>query len=260
MKVNPNASAYNALRTVDNANSGLSKGIERLSSSIKTERTESVADSLAVSSAQRYQNRQQNAERSNAQDGVVATTIATTALNDTKDVLQKLRSIAESAGGAGNSAGDIEMLNKEIRDYTMGMDHGLRNISFQGKKLFGGSDEGQNSTGGKVGSNLNLGKLNAETLGIDKIDLTTQSSNEAMATIDSALEKVSDMLKNVSVQRESFTKALQASTNDGVSKIKDADMAKETAALVKNQMLKQADTAVLAQSNQTPQNVLSLLK
>lgn len=260
MEISTKTNPYDALKNISGTSAGMSKLVDRISSNLKESKVASNADTLTISNKLRSQSQQQASSVRNAEEGVATTQFATNALEETGAALQSMRKLAERSGAEGTTEDDKNDTMIQITALKNFMDFNLKSSNFNGRMLFDGSASSQNSAGSGTGINLNLGKITTETLGIDKIDVTKQSTKDTLSAIDSALEKISATLKNVSGQRDSFMKTLSASPGDSVSKIKDLDMAAETVALVKNQILQQSGTASLAQANQAPQNVLSLLR
>ena len=193
------------------------------------------------------------------------------ALNETHNILQRMRELAVQASNDTNVDEDREAIKAEIDALSEEIDRIANNTEFNTRVLF----DGQNAdpVQFQVGANkdqrieVTFGDMTAGTLGVDGI--TVDTSDNATASI----ETINDAIKSVSEERSklgavqnrlehTISNLDNASENltAAESRIRDVDMAKEMSNFSKNNILQQAAQAMLAQANQQPQNVLQLLR
>lgn len=286
MRINHNITALNAYRQLSINNTGVQKSLEKLSSGMRINRAGDDAAGLAISEKMRGQIRGLTMASKNAQDAISLIQTAEGALNETHAILQRMRELAVQAANDTNTDEDRSALQAELDQLLQEIDRIADNTEFNTLKLLDGSlkstDDSSESTGLKfhIGANenqnitLTIADMSTKGLGVDKLarngttnGITTQDdANNAIATLDSAIEKVSTeraklgalqnrlehTINNLEVAAENLTAA--------ESRIRDVDMAKEMMEFTKQTILQQAATAMLAQANQLPQAVLQLLR
>ncbi|GIO24192.1 hypothetical protein J11TS1_27730 [Oceanobacillus sp. J11TS1] len=191
------------------------------------------------------------------------------ALNETHDILQRVRELAVKSSNDTNTNEDRAEIQKEVTALLDEVDRIANQTEFNTQNLLGGELEVTFHIGANEGQNIQLSieAMGAEALGIKDIDLSTQEgANSAITTIQSAIETVSGQrsalgavqnrlehtINNLGTSAENLTAA--------ESRIRDVDMAKEMMEFTKNNILSQAAQSMLAQANQVPQGVLQLLQ
>jgi flagellin len=272
LRVNQNIAAFNSYRNLSITDGQMSKSLEKLSSGFRINRAADDAAGLAISEGLRSQVGGLKVAVRNSQDGVSVVQTAEGALNESHSILQRMRDLAVQASNDGSldtnakAAADSEyqQLALELTDIS-------DKTSFNGVKLLDGSfnkafQVGANANdtltvnlstasdastllGGAVGDLTNV--TNAQAA-ITAVDTGIQTVSTTRATLGATQNRLEHKINNLNVAVEN----LSASE----SRIRDTDMALEMVSFTRSQILTQAGTAMLAQANQAPQNVLQLLK
>jgi len=270
MRINHNISALNTYRQLALNNTSVAKSLEKLSSGLRINRAGDDAAGLAISEKMRSQIRGLEMASKNAQDAISLIQTAEGALNEVHAILQRMRELAVQSANDTNVDADRTALQDEITQLIAEIDRIANTTEFNTQKLLDGNFS---SKVFHIGANkdqniqLTIEAMDAASLGVDGVDISDQDgANNAIATIDSAIETVSTersklgayqnrlehTINNLGTAAENLTAA--------ESRIRDVDMAKEMMEFTKNNILVQAATAMLAQANQTPQAVLQLLR
>ena len=268
MRINNNVAAFNAYRNLSTTQGQLGKSLEKLSSGFRINRAADDAAGLVKSEGLRAEIKGTQQAVRNAQDGVSLVQTAEGALNEVHSILQRMRELAVSASNTATSDGaaeqeEIAQLRQELADI------GTR-TEFSGQQVFDGAARTFH-IGANSGDSLDvtIETLDAENVGADGTDI---SLVDVSADADAAIGVLDDAIASVSSQRstlgatqnrlEHTISNLQVAAENltaSESRIRDADMAEEMVGFTRNQILQQAGTAMLAQANQVPQSVLSLL-
>jgi len=263
LRINNNVEAFNAHRQLVATSDRASKSMERLSSGYRINRAADDAAGLAISEKLRGQIRGLSQAQRNAQDGVSLVQTAEGSLNEVHSMLQRVRELAVQYSNGTLSTSDKAAITAEAAQLASEIERIGTTTNFNGIKLLDGSastvsfqvganDNDQitvttESLGGKVGS-IDV----SQTSAISAIDAAIQNVDTDRATFGAVQNRLQHTLNNLSNYQEN----LQASE----SSIKDVDMASEMVNFTKLQVLQQAGMSVLAQANQAPQSVLSLLR
>ena len=271
MVIQHNIAANNAYRNLSMNATGSQKNLEKLSSGYRINRSADDAAGLAISEQMRSKINGLDQATQNAQDGIGLIQTAEGALTETHNMLQRLVTLStQAANGTYNTTArssikeEVEELKKEITRIANTTDYnGVKPIATGATKpitLQIGPTSGEILT-------VAVSELNASKLGISGIVVTSVSkANTAITKLNAAIDQVSKhraklgaaqnrlehTINNLKVTSENMTSA--------ESRIRDTDMAKEIAAFTKNNILNQAAQSMLAQANQQPQGVLSLLR
>lgn len=285
MIINHNMSSIFAARQ-ENLNAvDLQKSMEKLSSGQKINRAGDDAANLAVSEKMRSQIRGLNQASKNVQNGVSFIQTTEGYLQETTDILQRIRELAVQASNGVYSDEDRMQIQVEVSQLVAEVDRIASSAQFNGYNMLTGrfAKETDNSITFQVGANvdqnikINIASATAESLGLrgkgqDGEDgalvsvSDTETANRTLATIDEALKNVNRQradLGAVQNRMEMAAKGINVAAENMTSAesvIRDADMAQEMVDFTKNSILQQASTAMLAQANSQSQNVLSLLK
>jgi len=276
--INTNTTSLNAQRNLNSTQNQLSTSIQRLSSGLRVNTAKDDAAGLAIANRMDAQARGMNVAVRNANDGISLAQVAEGALGKVGDMLQRMRELAVQSANASNTSTDRDSLNAEFRQLADEIDRTLGSTRFNGSSILAasaGSLQFQIGANNAVTDQLTVSTTNMQSsASITAVTGTAAvingSSGTASAamitTIDSALDAVNSeratygamqnrfeaVIANLSIAAENQTAAR--------SRIMDADFAKETANLTRAQILQQAGTAMLAQANQVPQQVLQLLQ
>lgn len=277
MIINHNMNALNAHRNMTMNTTTAGKSMEKLSSGLRINRAGDDAAGLAISEKMRAQVRGLDQASRNSQDGISLIQTAEGALNETHNILQRMRELAVQGANDTNVKDDRDQIGKEIKQLQEEINRIADQTEFNTQKLLN-TNTGAGTLIFQVGANkdqsikLDIANMTAGSLGVSatnvKIDNTTTATtiSNAISTINKAINTVStERAKLGSVQnRLEHTIANLNTSSENLtaaeSRIRDVDMAKEMMAFSKNNILNQAAQAMLAQANQQPQGVLQLLR
>jgi flagellin len=279
MTINTNIQSLDAQRNLSMSQSSLATSMQRLSSGLRINSAKDDAAGLAIATRMDAQVRGMNVAIRNANDGISLAQTADGALADVSDALQRMRELAVQARNSTNSASDKDSLNKEFSDLQSEITRVVGGTTFNGKAIIGadattltfqiGANTKSTDTVSVKTTNLNSdatitavtgntavinSTANATAIGsvIDNIDKALNTINDQRATFGATESRFDSIISNLQsgVENQSAAK----------SRIMDADFASETANLSRAQILQQAGTAMVAQANQLPQQVLQLLR
>jgi flagellin len=272
--INTNLQSLNAQRNLNVSQSSLSTSMQRLSSGLRVNSAKDDAAGLAIAERMQTQVRGMNVAIRNANDGISLAQVAEGAIGKLTDMLQRMRELAVQSANATNGSDDRANLDAEFQELRAEVTRTIEATQFNGLSILS-SDAG--SLTFQVGANT------ADTVQISTIDLGSDSAvsavtSSASAITDvssarSAIDNIDDALNTMNTQRalygasqnrfEAIINTLQvAAENQSAARgrIMDADFAAETANLSRAQILQQAGTAMVAQANALPQQVLRLLQ
>lgn len=278
--INTNVASLNAQRLLGNNTNLLQKNFERLASGFRINKAGDDAAGLQISEKLRSQIRGIGQAVNNAQDGISLLSIAEGTLSVVNDHLQRIRELTVQAANDTNSSDQRTAIDNEVKARLNDINRITKATQFNGKSLLTG-DPATASIRLHIGANavtsldtINvalsaLGSATATTLGISgagaSVGTTASSARVFLGKVDSALNKVANRLakigsiqsrlesalQNLSIAKENFTAS--------ESRIRDLDVAAESATLARNQILQQASASILAQANQSPQLALTLI-
>ena len=277
MTINTNIISLNAQRNLNMSQSALSTSMQRLSSGLRVNSAKDDAAGLAIAERMNAQVRGMNVAVRNANDGISLGQTADGALASISDSLQRMRELEVQARNSTNSDSDKDSLNLEFAQLSSEIGRVLGGTTFNGKAILG-ADAGTLTF--QVGANTSTN----DSIDIATVDMTTDplittvtgasigSLADATAIaavitdIDAALDDVNSQRAVFGASQNRFSAVitnLQSSVENqsaARSRIMDADFAAETASMSRAQILQQAGTAMVAQANQLPQQVLKLLQ
>ncbi|WP_026694351.1 flagellin [Peribacillus kribbensis] len=270
MIINHNIAALNTHRQLTNATNAQSKSMEKLSSGMRINRAGDDAAGLAISEKMRGQIRGLEQGSRNAQDGISMLQTAEGALNETHDILQRMRELAVQSSNDTNVTEDRAAIDKEYQALSAEITRISDDTEFNKQKLWDGTTT---ATDFQVGPNaaqkitFTFENMDAATITGGVGDLTTKGNAQtAIGALDTAIGKVSTVRSDLGATQnrlEHTINNLNTSSENltaAESRVRDVDMAKEMMAQTKNSILSQAAQAMLAQANQQPQGVLQLLR
>lgn len=286
MVINHNMSAMFAQRSQGLTDLNNQKNMEKLSSGMKINRAGDDASGLAVSEKMRSQIRGLNQASTNAKNGISFIQTTEGYLQETEDIIQRIRELAVQSSNGIYTDEDRMQIQVEVSSLIAEVDRIASCAHFNGMNMLTGRfarPTGENSVTASmwlhIGANMDqrtqvyIGTMSAAALGLRAVGteeiMTLESpdeANRAIGTLDEAIKKINKQRADLGAYQNRLEKTvvgldigaenLQASE----SRIRDTDMAKEMVDFTKNQVLSQAGTAMLAQANQSSQNVLSLLQ
>lgn len=284
MVINHNMSSMFANRTLGVNNAQLMGSIEKLSSGEKINRAGDDASGLAVSEKMRSQIRGLNQANRNVQNGISFIQATEGYLQETTDILQRVRELSVQSANGIYSDEDRMQIQVEVSQLVAEVDRIASQAQFNGMNILTGRFA-QNSVTNQimqfqVGANMDqnvtafIGTMTAQALGLrgaqgteEQLSIATpDGANMAIGTIDAALKSVSRQRADLGAYQNRFELASNGiavaaeNMQSAESRIRDTDMASEMVEYTKNSILSQAGTAMLAQANSQSQNVLALLQ
>lgn len=275
MIIQHNMAAANTNRQLGITNGRLSRSTEKLSSGYKINRAADDAAGLSISEKMRGQIRGLEQASTNAQDGISMIQTAEGALNESHSILQRMRELTVQAANDTNVTVDRESIQKEMKQLESEITRIAEETEFNTKKLLSGDFVTGSPINLQVGANSSqnisfiIGNAKASAIGVNNISSTLSSYTTATAalnTIDTAIEKISDMRSNMGAVQNRLEHTIANADNTAEnlqaaeSRIRDVDMANEMVNYSKDSILQQAAQSMLAQANQATQGVLSLLQ
>ncbi|MDA8425266.1 MAG: flagellin [Treponema sp.] len=281
MIINHNMSAMFADRVLGNTDAALQKNIEKLSSGMRINSAADDASGLAVSEKMRAQIRGLNQATKNIENGVSFIQTTEGYLGETQDILQRMRELSVQGANGIYSSEDRMQIQVEVSSLVDEINRIASQAQFNGMNILTGRFAKGSSQimQFQVGANMDqskqifIGTMTAAALGIAGaqgqgsgvvID-SPGDANRAIGTIDNALKIVSKQRADLGAYQNRFEMAAKGvsiaaeNLTAAESRIRDTDMAKEMVSYVKNQILDRAGSAMLAQANTRPQNVMAIL-
>jgi flagellin len=286
MIINHNMSAEYANRVLKFQNMEVHKNIEKLSSGLRINRAGDDASGLAVSEKLRSQIRGLNQAERNIENAVSFIQATEGYLGETHDILHRLRELAVQSANGIYSDEDRMQIQVEVSQLVDEINRIASHAQFNGMNTLTGAFADP-ARGGleirsmyfQVGANMDqrervfIGTMTAQALGLQSSEArqsisisTPDQANRAIGLVDAALTVVSRQRADLGAYQNRFEMAAKGvavaaeNMQAAESLIRDTDMAAETVQFVKNQILAQAGTAMLAQANLQGQNVLQLLQ
>ena len=271
MRINTNIMALNAQNKLTGNQSKVEGSIKKLSSGLRINGAADDASGLAISEKMRSQIRGLGQAQSNAQDGISMIQTAEGALQQTTDILQRMRELVVKAENTGVlTTQDQDSITTELTALKDEVDRIASSTTFNTKKLLNG-DLKTNGATFKIGANtdtvdsitVTIGAMTSSALGVT-IDIKTAAAT-ALTNLDTAINKVSSERAKLGAVQNRMEYAIEnlTTTQENLtaaeSRIRDVDMAQEMVSYTKNSILNQSAMAMLAQANQQPQQILSLL-
>jgi len=265
MTINTNLASLNAQRNQSRTQNDLSTAIARLSSGLRINSAKDDAAGLAISDRFTAQIRGVNQAARNANDGISLAQTAEGALATVSDALQRMRELAVQAQNGSNGTSDRANLDAEYQQLSAEIARIATQTKFNGIAIVGAGAGAQTF---QVGAN-NGDTLTVTTTAVSGVGgglTTAAAASTALAAIDTSLDVITTNRATYGAAMSRFEFAISNLRISGENqsaargRIMDADFAAETAELARSQILQQAGTAMVAQGNQVPQQVLQLLR
>ena len=271
--INSNISALKSSNASRQADKMLGMAMERLSTGKRINGAKDDAAGLAISTTMTSDIRAMNQGVRNANDGIALAQTAEGALDEVTNMLQRVRELAVQSKTGTYSVSDRGYMDAEVDQLQAQIDDVLTNTTFNGVTLFSktsGTDVTVSiATGAKATDVVSLVSKGVDGTKLSATALDVTDAAKAATTItnvDAVLDNVSATRASLGAGQNRLESAIanittnQTNLSDARSRIVDTDYSAETTALAKAQILSQASTAMLAQANQSQQNVLSLLR
>ncbi len=279
-RINHNVPAMITGSSLRQTDRSLQKSLEKLSTGMRINRAADDAAGLSVSEQLRTQVRGLNMGARNIQDGISLLNIAEGALIEVESMLQRMREL--SIQSANDTLTSIERgyIQIEVRELQTEIDRITSGTQYNSQPLLNGLAPWGTAPGGvlHIGPNSNgttdtiqyqIQPMTTASLGVDATSLnveTQTSATAAISSLDEALRSVNELRATLGAMTNRLEHALTNQENQETnmqaaeSVIRDSDFALETSLFTRNQILEQSATAMLAQANAVPQNILSLLQ
>ncbi|MEX6677610.1 flagellin domain-containing protein [Pseudomonas sp. NPDC078416] len=279
--VNTNVASLAVQKNLSKASDALSTSMTRLSSGLKINSAKDDAAGLQIATRETSQIRGQTVAIKNANDGISIAQTAEGALQESTNILQRMRELAVQSRNDTNGTADRNSLNAEYGQMSDELTRIAQSTNLNGKNLLDGS---ASTVTLQVGSNTGTsnhidlvltGSFTASALGVSSgsssisgSDNTSAHTNvdAAISAIDAALATINSTRSSLGASQNRLTSTISNLQNvnenatAALGRIQDTDFAAETANLTKQQTLQSASTSVLAQANQLPSAVLKLLQ
>ena len=264
LRIHNNVEAFNAHRQLSATGEKLGKSLERLSSGYRINRASDDAAGLAISERLRGQVKGLAQSKRNVGDAISMVQTAEGSLNEVHSMLQRVRELAVQYGNGALSTTDKAAIQSEVNQLASDIERIGTNTEFNGTKLLNTSGTVTFQVGAKDGQTITAGTI---SLGAQMATNTfTLGGANDLSEIDASINNVSAARANFGVVQNRLEYAgndistYQENLMAAESRIRDVDMASEMAQMTKYNILQQAGVSMLAQANQSPQAVLSLLK
>ena len=272
LRVNTNVASINAQRNLSQVNERLGGNFRRLSTGLRISTAADDAAGLAISERLRSQVRSLDQAKRNANDGISMVQTAEGALNEVSSILTRLRELAIQSSNGSVSNQDKETLDEEFQSLVNEVNRIGSSTEFNGIKLLDGSSSsvsfqvGFGTTAGTDTLSVTLSAALSTSLSLNSLDIGSGgTTTTAISAIDGAINSVSSLrgslgavqnrlgstINNLAIQVENLSAA--------ESRIRDVDVAYETAQPTRNSILQQASISILSQANSQPQSALQLL-
>ena len=262
LRINTNVEAFNAHRNLEHTSGKLAKSMERLSSGFRINRAADDAAGLAISEKLRGQIGGLDQARRNVQDGISLVQTAEGSLTEVHSMLQRVRELAVQYQNGTLNASDRTAIGSEVIQLTEEIERIGTTAQFNNTRLLNaantitfqvGANDGEVITTSTISLGAAVGTISlASATVLASIDAAIDGVSAQRATFGAVQNRLEHTYNNLSTYQEN----LSASE----SRIRDVDMAAEMVNFTKNQILQQAGTSMLAQAQQAPQAVLSLLR
>jgi flagellin len=284
LRIQNNVEAFNTHRQLQASSAAAEKSMEKLSSGYRINRAADDAAGLAISEKMRGQIGGLAQAQRNAQDGISLVQTAEGSLNEVHSMLDRIRDLKTQFDNGTLSSDDQDAIAAEVSQISQEISNTTGQAKFNGKSLFGSSASFTFQVGANDGETISMAATdmsaavgtsgsgglseiqNLTSVSAAKAALQSGGSLGAVSTIDNAIKNVSTARANFGAVQNRLEHRLtnlatyQENLTSSESRIRDVDMASEMTNFSKLQILQQAGTSMLAQANQSPQNILSLLR
>jgi len=273
MRIGTNTAAMNTYSNLKSANASKAGSLAKLSSGLRINKAGDDAAGLAISEKMKNQVSGLTQASRNAQDGISLIQTAEGGLSETHSILNRMRDLTVQAANDTNSVDDRAAIKLEIDSLNEEIDRISTDTKFNGHALLDGTGSatfniqiGANDTDAALELDLST-NFDSASLTSATVDVTTAAAaNTSLAALDTAIQTVSDARATFGAQQNRLDHTInnlsttKENLSEANSRIVDVDMAEEMTSFTKSNILAQAATSMLAQANQMPQSVLSLLQ
>lgn len=268
--VNTNVASLNSQRNLTNSTNALQTSFERLSSGKRINSAADDAAGLQIGSRLEAQVNGLNQAARNSNDGISLAQTAEGALDETTNMLQRMRVLSIQSANGSNTAADRVALNEEFKELQQEVNRVSDDTTFGGMKLLDATFDQDFQVGADANQIINVKittDMDTTGLGVGTADVLTASQAQiSIANLDVAIATVTDVRADLGAKQNRFSSTIRNLTNisenvsSSKSRIMDADFAAESASLAQNQVSQQAASTMLSQANQQSQVAMSLLQ
>jgi flagellin len=273
-----NVASLNAQRNLTSTQAALASSVGRLSSGMRINSASDDAAGLGISENLKANIRSLAQAQRNANDGISMSQVAEGSMNDMQGIVSRMRELSVQSANSTLGGTERGYIQTEFTQLSSEINRISAVTDFNGQKLLDGSASAgltfqigiQNTTNDRLAmsiTKLTTSTLGSTTLHIGSASLSTATNAQlAIGTFDKAIQQLSQARAKVGATQNRMTVTVsnlavtQENLSAANSRIRDVDVAQESANLTKSQILSQAGLAVLAQANQLPQSALSLLR
>ncbi len=271
MSIKTNVSALDAQKNLMGTELDLNNSLAKLSSGFRITKAADDAAGLAISVNLGAQIKSYNQAVKNGNDALNVVQTADSSLNETQNILTRLRELGSQSASSGVSNTERGYIQNEVNGLVSEIDRIANATEYNGVSLINSAAALTFQVGIRnVAANdqivVTTASATSSSLGVNALSLSTLTgAQQALGTIDTALQSVSSTRATLGAQANRFEKVINVATQASVSlsaaqsRIRDVDVAEETSNMSRTQILMQAGVSVLAQANQMPQVALKLL-
>ena len=262
--INTNIPSITAQRNLGAAQEGMTTALQRLSSGLRVNSARDDAAGLAIAERMDAQTRGMQVAVRNANDGISLSQVAEGGLNEVGNMLQRMRELSVQSANGTNSASDKDNLQAEFAQLDAEITRISEVTKFNGVAVIGaGATTFTFQVGADAGETMDI---TTATIAPTALDIGSGGdASAAITALDTAIDLVTTQRADLGAVQSRFSSAINnlevgvENQSAARSRIVDADFAVETSNMTRNQILQQAGTAMVAQANQAPRGVLSLL-
>ncbi len=274
MVINTNVSSLEAQNNLNRSQGTLRKSFQRLSSGFRINNASDDAAGLAISEGMRAQIRSYTVAERNTNNAISMSQTAEAGLGQISNILVRMRELGVQSANGDLTTTDRNYLDTEFQHLKEEINRLAETTEFNGKEMLAGATTtidfqvGINTTSNDIIS-IGFGGVSLSSMGLSTTSITGVDATNALAAIDA----VDTAFGVISTRRADFgavqnrletsvanTQSIRTNMSAANSRIRDVDVAMESADMARSQVLLQAGTSILAQANQVPQNALSLLQ
>ena len=266
LRIQNNVEAFGAHRNLQMTSSNISKSMERLSSGYRINRGADDAAGLGISEKMRGQIKGLAQAQRNIGDGVSMVQTAEANLDEVHSMLQRVRELAVQFKNGSLSDNDRNAIQTEVNQLASEIERIGSSAEFNGIKVLNAAVTITFQVGANDSDSVGVGTISLGASISSAVFALTSAANTDLSEIDSAIDAVSQQRSTFGAVQNRFEHLMNGlniyheNLVASESRIRDVDMAEEMTTMTKYQILQQAGTSMLAQANQLPQSVLSLLR
>jgi flagellin len=271
MSIKTNISSLEAQKNLMNTENGLNSSLAKLSSGYRITKAQDDAAGLAISVNLGAQIRSYGQAIRNANDALNVIQTAESSLNESQNIITRLRELASQAASSGIGNTERGYIQNEVNALTSEIDRIANATEYNGVNLINSAvaltfQVGIRNVAVNDQITVTTANASASALGINGLSFTTLTAAQgALSTLDDAMQTISSVRATMGAQANRMETVINTATQESVSlsaaqsRIRDVNVAEETSNLSRQQILMQAGISVLAQANQVPQAALKLI-